>query len=57
MLICTPQHLPRFYELLRELRPHLSWQDFQSGFATAQAADGYQLVGIEEDGKLAALMG
>lgn len=57
MLVCTPSDLPRFYALLKELRPHLGWEDFQTHYQAAHTADGYQLVGLELGGELAALMG
>lgn len=47
----------RFYHLLIQLRPHLSYEEFQRIYFEANKADGYQLVGLEENNELVSIMG
>jgi ribosomal protein S18 acetylase RimI-like enzyme len=44
----------RFFDLLKELRPHLSFSEFKF---ILNHADNYQMVALEEDNRLVALMG
>lgn len=44
----------RFFDLLKELRPHLSFADFKY---ILNHADNYQMIGLEDDNRLVALMG
>lgn len=44
----------RFFDLLKELRPHLSFADFKY---ILNHADNYQMIGLEEENRLVALMG
>ncbi len=43
--------------MLRQLRPHLSYEEFQATYLEANKANQYQFVGVEEQGELVALMG
>jgi GNAT superfamily N-acetyltransferase len=52
-----PDDLEQAYEVMKELRPHVSYDDFTRLTVLAQAADGYRLVGREHNGKLIAVMG
>ena len=53
----TRQDLELFYPVMRELRPHICYSQFIELYDAAHAADGYELIGVEEDGKLVAAMG
>lgn len=44
----------RFFDLIKELRPHLSFEEFKY---ILNHADNYQMVGLEEEHRLVALMG
>lgn len=47
----------RSFAVMRELRPHLSFSDFKKIYTKAHQADSYQIVAIEEQGQILALMG
>ena len=47
----------RFYNLLKQLRPHLTLEEFEKTYSEAKTTNQYQLVGIEEGHELIALMG
>lgn len=49
--------LERCYPVMKELRPHLSFEDFIAIYNDSQAADGYQIVASESEGKILAVMG
>jgi GNAT superfamily N-acetyltransferase len=49
--------LERCYPVMKELRPHLSYEDYISIYEESKAADGYQIVAIEQDDKILAVMG
>lgn len=49
--------LERCYPVMKELRTALSFNDYMEIFEQAHAADGYEIVGIESDGEVAAVMG
>ncbi|WP_413289165.1 GNAT family N-acetyltransferase [Bdellovibrio sp. HCB337] len=51
------EDLEKCFPLMKELRPHLSEQDYLEIYRHAHAMDGYEIVALEYDGKLAALMG
>lgn len=46
-----------FFQLLKQLRPHLSLEDFDTTYQEAKTANGYQLLGIALNSRLVALMG
>lgn len=42
---------------MKELRPHLSFEEYLSIYDDSHAADGYEIVALEQDGKILAVMG
>ena len=42
---------------MKELRPHLSYEEFVEIYEESNKANGYEIVAIESDGKILALMG
>jgi len=52
-----PQDNQRFYHLLKQLRPHLSFEDFLQTYDEANNSNQFQFIGIEENDHLVALMG
>jgi GNAT superfamily N-acetyltransferase len=53
----VPDDLPRAYEVVRELRPKLSEDEFSRLVKLAKVADGYRLIAREIKGQLVAVMG
>lgn len=51
------EDLEKCFPLMKELRPHLSEQDYLEIYRHAHAMDGYEIVGLQLDGKIVALMG
>ncbi len=49
--------LERCYPVMKELRPHLSFENYISIYNDSQKADGYQIVAIENKGQILAVMG
>lgn len=49
--------LERCYPVMKELRPHLTPQDFFSIYDQSHSADGYEIVAIEIQGEIKAVMG
>lgn len=49
--------LERCYPIMKELRTELSFNDYMEIYEQAHSADGYEIVGIESDVKVAAVMG
>jgi GNAT superfamily N-acetyltransferase len=45
------------FPVMKELRPHLSYADYKEIYQHAHTSDGYQIIALEENGKIAALMG
>lgn len=56
-VVRTKTDLERSYPVIQELRPHLSFKEYLSIYEASQKSDGYQLVAIEESGKVLAVMG
>ncbi|MBC7457632.1 MAG: hypothetical protein H7235_05095, partial [Bdellovibrionaceae bacterium] len=56
-IINTPENLKRYFPILKELRPHLEYQAFADIYQHAHEADGYEIVGLEKDGQIVAVMG
>ncbi|MBC7457950.1 MAG: GNAT family N-acetyltransferase [Bdellovibrionaceae bacterium] len=56
-LINTPENLKRCFRIMKELRPHLEYQAFADIYEYAHEADGYEIVGLEKDGQIVAVMG
>ncbi|MBX9768781.1 MAG: GNAT family N-acetyltransferase [Bdellovibrionales bacterium] len=53
----SSEDLKRCYPVLKELRSDLTFENYISIYEQAHTADGYELVAIEEHGKILALMG
>ncbi|MFZ4713763.1 MAG: GNAT family N-acetyltransferase [Bacteriovoracaceae bacterium] len=49
--------LERCFPIMKELRPHLSYDDFLTIYNDAHKADGYEIIAIEENNQILALMG
>jgi GNAT superfamily N-acetyltransferase len=49
--------LERFYPVIKELRPHLSLENFVDIYKKARSADSYEIVGIQKEDKILAVMG
>lgn len=49
--------LERCYPVMKELRPHLTFEEYLSIYQEANANDGYQIVAVEEQNKILAVMG
>jgi ribosomal protein S18 acetylase RimI-like enzyme len=55
--LLLPDDLHRAYEVVKELRPHLSEEEFSRLAKLAKVADGYRLIARESKGELLAVMG
>jgi GNAT superfamily N-acetyltransferase len=55
--VATANDLERCYPIMKELRPHLSFEDYVSIYNESHKADGYQIVAIEDKGNVLAVMG
>lgn len=49
--------LQRCYSIMKELRPHLTPEEYINIYEHAHAADGYRIVALEVDGAIVAAMG
>ena len=49
--------LERCYPVMKELRPHLSFEDYIAIYNDSHATDGYEIVALEDQGQILALMG
>src|SRR5690242_9881296 len=49
--------LKRCYPVIKELRPHLSLDEYIEIYNQAHAADGYEIVALENQGQIHAVMG
>lgn len=49
--------LERCYPVMKELRPHLSFEDYISIYEESHKADGYEIIAIEDQGQILAVMG
>ena len=49
--------LARCFPVMKELRPHLNFEEYISIYDDSHAADGYQIAAIEDEGQILALMG
>lgn len=49
--------LERCYPVMKELRPHLSFEDYISIYNESHEADGYEIVALEDKGQILAVMG
>lgn len=53
----TKKDLEKFYGVMKELRTDLSFSDYLNIYENANAADGYEIVALENDNKVLAVMG
>lgn len=53
----TLADLERCFPVMKELRPHLSFEQYISIYEQSHKTDGYEIVAIEEDQKILAVMG
>lgn len=49
--------LERCFPVMKELRPHLSFEEYIAIYDESHSADGYQIVAIEGEGQILAVMG
>ena len=49
--------LERCFSVMKELRPHLNLEDYLSIYEQSHAADGYEIVAIENKGQILAVLG
>lgn len=49
--------LERCFPVMKELRPHLSLEDYFSIYENAHKNDGYEIVAVEENNQILAVMG
>lgn len=49
--------LERCYPVMKELRPHLTFEDYLSVYAQSHVSDGYEIVAIEDNDRIVAVMG
>ena len=52
IFIKTAADLERCFPIVKELRPNLKFEDFLSIYQDAHDSDGFELVAIENDGKI-----
>ncbi len=53
----TPDDLARFYPVMKELRKALSFSDYMAIYKQAHATQGYEIVAIEDENQVVAVMG
>ncbi|HKQ61585.1 MAG TPA: GNAT family N-acetyltransferase [Candidatus Polarisedimenticolaceae bacterium] len=53
----TPAEVARCYAVMRELRPHLSAEEFERRVALQSERAGYALAYVEDDGRVVAVAG
>lgn len=51
------EELERCFPVMKELRPHLNVQEYLEIYRHAHAMDGYEIVAMEQDGQIVAVMG
>lgn len=56
-IIRTRQELEKCYPIMKELRPHLKFDDYISIYDQAHRADGYEIVALMQNQQIVALMG
>jgi GNAT superfamily N-acetyltransferase len=56
-VVRTKADLERCYPIMKELRPHLSFEEYISIYDQSHASDGYEIIALENNGKLLAVMG
>jgi GNAT superfamily N-acetyltransferase len=53
----TKLDLEKCFPVMKELRPHLEFSDYLLIYEEAHRNDGYEIVAIEDEGKILAVMG
>lgn len=56
-IVQTKAELERCFPVMKELRPHLSFEEYVSIYEKAHASDGYEIVAVEVQGQIIAVMG
>jgi GNAT superfamily N-acetyltransferase len=56
-VVQTEADFKRCYPVMKELRPHLHYDDYITIYNESHQRDGYEIVAIECDGLISALMG
>jgi len=56
-VVQSQSDLERCYPIMKELRPHLGFDDYVLIYEQAHASDGYEIVAIESKDKILAAMG
>lgn len=56
-IVQTKAELERCFPIMKELRPHLSFEEYVSIYEQAHASDGYEIVAVEVQGQIIAVMG
>jgi len=52
-----PRDLERCYPVMKELRPHLGYEEYLAIYEQAHRADQYEIVAVEIEGEVVAVMG
>jgi GNAT superfamily N-acetyltransferase len=55
--VSNKQELERCFSVMKELRPHLSYDEFVAIYDESHLADGYEIVAIQNEGRILAAMG
>lgn len=55
--VTSKEDLDRCYEVVKELRPHLSHEEYLTIYKESQKADAYELIAVEENSQILAVMG
>lgn len=53
----SKEELERCYPVMKELRPHLSYEEYLKIYEQSKIADAYELVAVEENNQILAVMG
>lgn len=56
-VVRTKIELEKCFPVMKELRPHLNLTDYLSIYEQSHKSDGYEIVAVEEGGKVLAVMG
>lgn len=53
----SKEELEKCFPVIKELRPHLNYDNYIAIYEQAHKSDGYELIAFEEQGKILAVMG
>jgi ribosomal protein S18 acetylase RimI-like enzyme len=53
----TEAELERCFPVMKELRPHLTLEEYRATYSQAHAANDYQIIVVEQENQIVALMG